>query len=99
MSFVDNLPGRLSEILLKYCLLFYTIGHRSWRKRRPAAQSRLRSSADGSSACFVPPWTMVVYLRVHQDYREASATKLRVVAGISADRGRRILDIGCIEYQ
>ena len=57
-------------------------------------QSDLRSSA-----CFVPPCTMVVYFRVHQDYRETSATKLRVVAGISAGRGRRILDIGGIEYQ
>ena len=99
MNFVDYLSGRLSEILLQCCLLLYTIGHRSWRKRRPAAQSRLRSSADGSSACFVPLWTMVVYLPVYQDYRETSATKIRVVAGIPAGRGRRILDIGGVEYQ
>lgn len=100
MDLLENLPARLSEILLNYYLFLYTIGHRSWRKRRPAAQSRLRSSADGSSACFVPPWTMVVYLPVHQDYRETSATKYVSwpvgVAGVGVPaQGRRDSQFKC----
>ena len=38
-----------------YLQICFTDGHRSRQKRHPAAQSRLRSSADGSSACFVTP--------------------------------------------
>ena len=84
-------------------LLLYIIGHRSWRKRRPAAQS--------SRICAAPPalcprvrWSFIFeFTKTIEKHPRQNYVSWPVgVAGVGVPaqgRGRRILDIGGIEYQ